>query len=78
MKNCPSCKRRKTLREHQGVMDTFERYIVHTWQCIYCGGVFEFHALGNKLKRIGTERIILAPNELAQLRDARNIKEVQP
>lgn len=76
MKNCPSCKRRKTLREHQGIMDTFERYVIYTWQCIYCGAVFEFQNIGHRLKHIGTERIILMPGELEHLRETRNTEKV--
>ena len=66
---CPACKRRGTLREYQGVMDTFERYDVATWQCVECGAVVEPKLRG--LAVLSVERIVLRPGELQEMRDGR-------
>ena len=63
---CPSCHRRGTLKDHLGVMDTFERYEVDVWQCIDCGAVCERKLTGLSVTRF--ERIVLAPGELENLR----------
>lgn len=67
---CPGCKKRASLKEHQGVMDTFERYAVCTWQCIYCGSVCEPIGV-RSMEVIGVEQIILEPGELESLRSDR-------
>lgn len=66
---CPGCKRRKTLKEHSGAIDAWDRYEVATWQCVYCGTVCERGFRGIIVH--GVERIILAPGELEQLRNQR-------
>ena len=70
LSNCNQCKSRGTVRPHQGVMDTFERYEIGTWQCTKCGVVFE-RGIGGKFIPTGTDLIILHPNELIELRKQR-------
>lgn len=72
---CPNCARRGTFREHEGVMDTFERYSVETWQCIYCGAVCVPVTRGWAV--LAVEPIVLLPGELATLRDARRGRETR-
>ena len=68
---CPHCSKRASLREYQGVMDTFERYSVCTWQCIYCGAVCEPNVRGMRV--VAFDRIVLRPGELEELRHAREL-----
>ncbi len=67
---CPNCHRRGTLKEHQGVMDTFERYEMVAWQCVYCGAVCEKEWRRGMIV-VGIERIVLAPGELEAMRNSR-------
>ena len=70
---CPHCKRRATMKERDGIMDTFDRYETVTWQCIYCGAVCEPHGPLRNLIVTGFARVVLAPGELEQLRTARTV-----
>ena len=54
-------------------MDTFERYVVATWQCIYCGALCEPYGPLRNLIVTGFANVVLAPGELEQLRAARNV-----
>lgn len=67
---CPACKRRGTCRDHQGIMDTFERYEVTAWQCVECGTVFEKDWRGKVVT--GVAPIVLQPDELQRLRRLRS------
>jgi len=68
--NCNQCGTRGSVREHQGIMDTFERYEVGTWQCVNCGIVFE-RGVGKSFKPIGQENIIMRPYEMKEMRKER-------
>lgn len=66
---CINCKRRGTTKSYHCTIDCWDRFTIHTWQCVYCGAIMEQGPF--RAQYLGTDRIILAPGELEELRNER-------
>lgn len=68
---CPCCTKRGAFHDYLGVMDTFERYAVVEWQCIYCCSIVDRGVGGKPIWTGVIDNIVLRPGEMEELRPAR-------